>query len=180
MSLMKKKLTRGFTLIELMIVVAIIGILAAIAIPAFLEYMSKSKQTEAQLQLRSMETKAKTYFNQKQAYPPTTAVFPTADSVSDKCLYAKGKVSDWVGASTNWSVLGFHVDEDSRYQYLWTQNVAGPGPTSKGTGDATAHPSCDIGLIQMSLVMTAPDNSPSAQYLCDANTGAGLVDCETL
>ena len=52
----KFKGQKGFTLIELMIVVAIIGILAAIAIPNFIAYQSKSKQSEAKVSLGAIFT----------------------------------------------------------------------------------------------------------------------------
>ena len=50
------KSQKGFTLIELMIVVAIIGILAAIAIPNFLTYQLKSRQSEAKVNLGAIKT----------------------------------------------------------------------------------------------------------------------------
>ncbi|WP_181790619.1 prepilin-type N-terminal cleavage/methylation domain-containing protein [Myxococcus llanfairpwllgwyngyllgogerychwyrndrobwllllantysiliogogogochensis] len=63
---MKKK--GGFTLIELMIVVAIIGILAAIAIPNFIRFQAKSKQSEAKTNLKAIFTAQKAYFGEKDKY----------------------------------------------------------------------------------------------------------------
>lgn len=64
--------SKGFTLVELMIVVAIIGILAAIAIPNFLRYQTKAKQTEASTSLKSIYTAQVSFFGEADRY---TAVF---------------------------------------------------------------------------------------------------------
>ena len=59
---------KGFTLIELMIVVAIIGILAAVAIPNFLQYQAKSKQSEARVLLSGLYTSQVAYFAEENVY----------------------------------------------------------------------------------------------------------------
>ncbi len=65
----------GFTLIELMIVVAIIGILAAIAIPNFARFQAKSKQSEAKLNLKSIFTAKKANAAEYSTYACGTAGF---------------------------------------------------------------------------------------------------------
>jgi type IV pilus assembly protein PilA len=63
-----KRLQKGFTLIELMIVVAIIGILAAIAIPNFIKFQARSKQSEAKANLKALFTAEKAFMQEKDRY----------------------------------------------------------------------------------------------------------------
>jgi len=65
---MIKLAKHGFTLIELMIVVAIIGLLAALAIPNFMKFQARSKQSEARTNLKAAYTAEKSYYGDKQMY----------------------------------------------------------------------------------------------------------------
>ncbi|MBI2375457.1 MAG: prepilin-type N-terminal cleavage/methylation domain-containing protein [Deltaproteobacteria bacterium] len=76
---MKKLLkNKGFTLIELMIVVAIIGILAAIAIPNFIRYQLKSKTTECKTVLGGVKTSQESFRAEIDNYANVTSVEPGA------------------------------------------------------------------------------------------------------
>lgn len=63
------KSKKGFTLVELLVVVAIIGILAAIAIPQFAAYRTRAYNSSSQSDLRNFKTGMESYYADNQQYP---------------------------------------------------------------------------------------------------------------
>jgi type IV pilus assembly protein PilA len=117
--LMRKK--SGFTLIELMIVVAILGILAAVAVPAFLNYMRRSKTAESQNNLKTMFYAAKSYYDaelnnragtapQSKCRIDTQAMVP-ADPSSSKQLFTPSAAFVGMGYTIQEPVyMGYGLD----------------------------------------------------------------------
>ncbi len=66
---LKVSANKGFTLVELMIVVAIIGILAAIAIPQFAKYRARAYNSASLSDMRNLKTDLEGYYAQWQEYP---------------------------------------------------------------------------------------------------------------
>lgn len=92
---------KGFTLIELMIVVAIIGILAAIAIPNFIKFQAKGKQAEANSQLKAIFSAQKANFPINQGYWSDIGGIGFSPERGNRYLYDLGATAANIAAGTN-------------------------------------------------------------------------------
>jgi prepilin-type N-terminal cleavage/methylation domain-containing protein len=134
---------KGFTLIELMIVVVIIGILAALAIPRFMRSTTKSKQSEAKQLLKQIYTMQHAYRQEFNAY----------------CLNG---VSANAAAPTAFARIGVDIGLSARYTYAMVsaQNTFTCTATATGASDLDDDATADIWTINDAgtLLCTSDDS----------------------
>ena len=122
----KRQGQKGFTLIELMIVIAIIGILAAIAIPNFVSYRKRSYDTAAQSDLKNLMTAQEAYYVDYSKYLPidadTTGTVSFGDTDATDAYLSDKVYVGGTGDADGYSMSAYH---SSGSGITWT--VSGPG-----------------------------------------------------
>jgi prepilin-type N-terminal cleavage/methylation domain-containing protein len=141
-----RQVSRGFTLVELMIVVAIIGVLAAIAMPAFSRYVKKSRTAEAAAHLNKMWQSSVAYFEGDQGagtlakqFPDTDGTIGTNDCCSATSARCPGNAPRFNTAT--WQALNFAIPEPHNYYPTYTS--AGLNENSEFLAGATGDLDCD-------------------------------------
>ena len=159
MSKLIRKSKKGFTLIELMIVVAIIGILAAIAIPNFLRFQLKSKSSEGKVNIAAIRTAEESYLAEFGSYVDGTASPTMADPGAQKVTWADNGGFGTLG----WSPEG-------RVFFQYEVNASGSAYTITAQADIDADDTNQRwGYVKPVTGTTAGVNPASMTGECTAN-----------
>jgi len=144
---MKRQGRRGFTLIELMIVMAIIGILASVALPVMQKATLRTRSTERGYMVRAIHLALEDVYRQKDRFPPDPNVDSLTGDWNPARPYSTGK-RPFLLAMAGWSVLtgvgatginaggALLVEGETYYSYRFVGWESGiPGATIQAEGD---------------------------------------------
>jgi len=161
MSRFLRRKIKGFTLIELMIVVVILGVLAAVAIPAFIKYIRRAKTSEAEDKISEMFRSAVSYFDQEQVQRGAAATaiepqFPAsigpspggclttcADNADGRCDPVSGYDADAVWDQPSWQALNFAISDRHYFVYTFDSETGSGGRGEGGIFTARAEANLD-------------------------------------
>ncbi len=149
--LVVKQQDKGFTLVELLVVIIIIGILSAIALPSFLNQANKAKQSEARQYVGSMNRAQQAYYLEK------------------------GMFADW----TNFGSLGLGVrTQTTNYTYNISGGGQGSTNVTNQAQPRTNAIKAVIGGVQLGTV-TSTSEATSLAILCEALKANGVTGAAT-
>lgn len=141
-----------------MLAVLPIGVIPAIAVPAFMDYMRRSRRSEAELQLDKIGRNARRAYNENSEFPrgkaPLTPAAPCCQGPDHHCVTG---AADWQRDA--WQALDFEIDEPSLYQYSYESD--GRTFTARAVGDLD----CDGTSATYELRGTSENGTPKTELI---------------
>ena len=146
---------KGFSLIELMIVVAIIGILSAIAIPQFYAYRTRAYNSVAASDLKSLQTAFEVYFNDNDQYPASIEI--TNAPIAVVAAAGPPALTAFAFTMSNNVSVGTIAGVNNQTYGASTKNLAGDITyNSTSAAPVVTETTVDAKGVQLSVVIAAP------------------------